>query len=128
MIGVIIATHGAMAGAALELCEMLVGAKEKVETIGFHPGEDLGELMEKFERALAAVDGPALILTDIKGGSPCNVAMAMQRLHGNVKVICGFNIPLLLHVFDMREETEDLKELAQEAVAVGKRAMGPAAE
>lgn len=127
MTGVIIATHGTMAGAALELCEMLTGTKEKVETIGFCPGEGLEELMEKYEKALAAIDGPTLILTDIKGGSPCNVAMAMQQMHENVKVVSGFNIPLLLHVFDIREETEDLEELVEEAVAVGKGAMRPVA-
>ena len=47
MIGVIIATHGTMAGAALDLCKMLTGEKEKVETIGFYPGEGLEELMEE---------------------------------------------------------------------------------
>ena len=43
MIGVIIATHGTMAGAALDLCKMLTGEKEKVETIGFDTPEDLAQ-------------------------------------------------------------------------------------
>ena len=120
MIGVIIATHGTMAGAALDLCKMLTGEKEKVETIGFYPGEGLEELMEKYEQAIAALDGPTLILTDIKGGSPCNVAMVMEKLHENVRVISGFNVPLLLHLFDIREDTEDMEELMEEAVTVGK--------
>ena len=123
MTGVIIATHGTMASAALELCEMLTGTKEKVETIGFCPGDSLEELMERFEKAIAALDGPTLILTDIKGGSPCNVAMVMQKLHENVRVISGFNVPLLLHLFDTREEAEDLEELMDEVIAVGKGAM-----
>ena len=74
--------------------------------------------------AIAALDGPTLILTDIKGGSPCNVAMVMEKLHENVRVISGFNVPLLLHLFDIREDTEDMEELMKEAVTVGKGSVG----
>lgn len=123
MIGVIIATHGTMAKAALELCEMFVGPKEHVETIGFCPGESLEELVEKYEKALAALDGPTLILTDIKGGSPCNVAMAMQQTHENVKVISGFNIPLLLDILDMQEEADNMEKMVEDAIAAGKDAI-----
>ena len=124
MTGVIIAAHGNLAQAALEMCEMLTGKKEQVRTIAFCPGDSLEMLLESYEEALAALGAqPVLIVTDIKGGSPCNVAMAMQSMHANVRVLTGFSVPLLLHIFDTREETQELEELAEDAIETGKSAM-----
>ena len=123
MINVIIATHGKLASAALELCEMLTGEKENVQTIGFFPGDSIETLTDCFQTALASMEGKTLIVTDIQGGSPCNVAMVMQSLHADVRVISGFSIPLLLEIFDLREDDGELDVLIQNVIPVGREAM-----
>lgn len=123
MIDIIIATHGKLASAALELCEMLTGEKDHVQTIGFLPGDSIETLTERFQTALASVEDKTLILTDIQGGSPCNVAMVMKSIYPDVVVITGFNIPLLLEIFDLREDDGTLESLIQEVVPIGREAM-----
>lgn len=123
MTGIIIASHGKMAAASLELCEMLMGTQDKVETIGFCQGDSLETLMERYEKAIEKLGGSILVFTDLRGGSPCNVAMAMQNLHSNVRAVCGFNIPMLLQALDMRSTTEDVEELIREVTLLGKEAI-----
>lgn len=122
MTGVIIAAHGSMAKAMLELAEMLAGEREGVQTIGFEPGDSLDMLIERFTTALGAAEtgGGVVILADIKGGSPCNVATLMQKTKNNVRVVHGVNVPMLLQVLDDREAGATLEEITENAVEIGK--------
>lgn len=123
MTGLIISAHGKLASAMLETVEMLTGTQENVRTIGFCPGDSLETLIEAYECALRELncDG-ALILTDIRGGSPNNVALAMQKNHPEVRVIAGVNVPMALHILDMRDELA-LEDLAREAIDIGRRSI-----
>jgi len=126
MIGIIIAAHGVMAPAALELAGMFLGEQERTECISFQPGDSLDVLMERFQaaiRTLGTEDG-ILVLTDLEGGSPCNVATLYQKTMKNIRVVYGFNIPMLLEVLDAREQTTDPDELAEAALQAGVRDMG----
>ncbi|EDM98776.1 PTS system fructose IIA component [Pseudoflavonifractor capillosus ATCC 29799] len=126
MTGVILAAHGTMAFSALELAEMLTGEKERVECIGFQAGDSLENLLERFQAAIDALgtENGILILTDLKGGSPCNAATLMQKTRENIRTVYGFSIPMLLQAFEGREETDDLDELAEGVLEVGAFAMG----
>ena len=125
MVGLILATHGTMAAAALDVASML-GEQEKVSCISFLAGDSLETLMDRFQTAIAelgTVDG-VLILTDLKGGSPCNVATLYQKTTSNVQALYGFNVPMLLELLDAREQTSALDKLVQAALDAGAREMG----
>ena len=126
MIGVILAAHGSMAASALELAELLHGSAERVECISFRPGDSLEQLLERYQAAAAALgtEQGILILTDLKGGSPCNVATLLQKTMKNVRTVYGFNVPMLLQAFEGRTRTEDLDELTEDVLGIGKFAIG----
>jgi mannose PTS system EIIA component len=61
-------------------------------------------------------DGPVLVLTDMLGGTPCNVAR--QLVEGRqARVIAGVNVPMLLRAITYQQEP--LEELVMRALAGG---------
>lgn len=78
--------------------------------------ENLIPTLEAVAKKLAASDG-ILILTDLYGSTPCNIALTLERYH-NVQVIAGLNLPMLLKV--MNYPQLPLTLLAQKALCGGK--------
>lgn len=125
MTGLIIATHGEMAKAVLEVSEILMGEQEKVEVIGFCPGDSLEILLERFKNAFDRLADceDILITVDIKGGSPCNAATVMKAQHPNAHLVTGVNIPLLLQFFEDRYGETPIEESMQNIMEVGRTAI-----
>ena len=122
MIGLIIATHGDLAASALEAAELLVGEQEQVETIGFRPGDSLELLLERFTQAIKRLEEceEILVLTDIKGGSPCNAATVMKAKNPKLRVVAGLSIPLLAQFFESKANGETLADSIDELIEIGK--------
>ena len=122
MTGLIIATHGDLAASALEAAELLVGEQEQVETIGFRPGDSLELLLERFTQAIKQLEEceEILVLTDIKGGSPCNAATVMKAKNPKLRVVAGLSIPLLAQFFESKANGETLADSIDELIDIGK--------
>ena len=122
MTGLIIATHGDLAASALEAAELLVGEQEQVETIGFRPGDSLELLLERFTQAIQRLEEceEILVLTDIKGGSPCNAATVMKAKNPKLRVVAGLSIPLLAQFFESKANGETLADSIDELIEIGK--------
>lgn len=122
MTGLIIATHGDLAASALEAAELLVGEQEQVETIGFRPGDSLELLLERFTQAIKRLEDceEILVLTDIKGGSPCNAATVMKAKNPKLRVVAGLSIPLLAQFFESKANGETLADSMDELIEIGK--------
>ena len=120
--GLIIATHGDLAASALEAAELLVGEQEQVETIGFRPGDSLELLLERFTQAIKRLEEceEILVLTDIKGGSPCNAATVMKAKNPKLRVVAGLSIPLLAQFFESKANGETLADSIDELIEIGK--------
>jgi PTS system mannose-specific IIA component len=77
MIGVVVVTHGQLATELLNAAETIVGelARFTAVSIGWH--EDTEDARSEIAAAVARVDGDTgvLILTDMFGGTPSNLAM-----------------------------------------------------
>ena len=60
-----------------------------------------------------------LILTDMFGGNPTNIALSLLGKH-NVEVVTGVNLPMLLKVFPNRQKSlSELAEIARKAGSEG---------
>jgi PTS system ascorbate-specific IIA component len=84
------------------------------------PQETLALALAELAR-LPAGQG-VLILTDVFGATPCNVA---QRLCGDprVRLLTGANLPMLLRALSYRHEP--LESMAQKALAGGMQGIAP---
>ena len=105
MIGVVIVTHGNLACEFRAALEHVVGPQEQVETICIGPDDDLDARRTDMLAALAKVDSGdgVVVLTDMFGGSPSNLAIsAMEK--PDVEVVAGVNLPMLVKLASVRGE------------------------
>ncbi|MCY1226979.1 PTS system, mannose/fructose/sorbose family, IIA component [compost metagenome] len=75
-------------------------------------------MLAEARRRLAAVceDNGALVLTDIFGATPANIAARLAE-PGRVRVLAGVNLPMLVRAICYR--TEKLDQLVNKALAGG---------
>ena len=82
---------------------------------------EVSETVRRLTDAAQRLDKGAgvIILTDMFGGTPTNLALALLATH-KVEVVTGANLPMLLKVFSAREKNlEELAQLAGEAGSKG---------
>jgi PTS system mannose-specific IIA component len=58
-----------------------------------------------------------LILTDLFGSTPSNIAKALKN-NANIRIVCGLNLPMLMRVMNYPNATID--ELAEKALSGGR--------
>jgi len=128
MIGVVIVTHGNLACEFRAALEHVVGPQEQVETISIGPDDDLDERRTDMLAALAKVDSGdgVVVLTDMFGGSPSNLAIsAMEK--SDVEVVAGVNLPMLVKLASVRGEC-GLEEAISQAQEAGRKYISVASQ
>ena len=128
MIGVVIVTHGNLACEFRAALEHVVGPQEQVETICIGPDDDLDARRTDMLAALASVDsgGGVVVLTDMFGGSPSNLAIsAMEK--PDVEVVAGVNLPMLVKLASVRGEC-GLEEAIAQAQEAGRKYISVASQ
>jgi PTS system mannose-specific IIA component len=118
MIGVIVATHGEFGLALLATLRMILGETEGIAAIDLVAQDSMESFQAKMEKALDAVDPKglgALLLVDMLGGTPFNVALRLAQTR-KLQVVTGVNLPMLIKAASDREEAQ-LERLAQDVQA-----------
>ena len=119
MIGVVVVTHGQLARELLHAAETIVGDLPRFTAVSIGWHDDTQDAREEIAQAIARVqqgDG-VLVLTDMFGGTPANLAMSFLAAD-NVEVITGVNLPMLIKLAGVSAQTELLgvaRELRDEA-------------
>jgi PTS system mannose-specific IIA component len=121
MIGIVIITHGNLAREFRSVLEHVVGPQSQIAAIAITPDDDMEERREAILRAMKSVDtGDGLVLlTDMFGGTPSNLAISAMN-GANVEVIAGVNLPMLIKLARVREESH-LREAADAARDAGQK-------
>lgn len=106
MVGILLGSHGYFAKEALASAEMIVGNQENIASFSLEEQMDLEATILSAQESYQSLDRTSgvLILTDIQGGTPSNVAMVIQRKNENTYVLAGFNLPLLIEALLNREK------------------------
>ena len=127
MTGLVLVTHAGLAGALKSAAEMIVGSIDSCATVEVTPGEHADDIMARVVSAVEAVsaDG-AIIMTDLFGGTPSNMAMSFLK-EGCVEVLTGVNLPMLIEFCSKRQRMA-VAELAAELQRSGREAIIVAGE
>ena len=92
--GVVVAGHGDFAAGMRDAVERVAGAQERLATVSNH-GLDaeriVAVLVEAVDRVRADV-----IFTDLPAGSCTLAARRLAKTRGNISVVTGANLPMLL--------------------------------
>lgn len=127
MKGIVIVTHGNLGASLIETAEIINGAKaDAITSVSISPDDNVDLLQEKVARGIKVVNRNRgiLILTDMFGGTPSNLSYAFLE-EGQIEVVSGVNLPILLHALGVREK-KSLTELAKSLELVGKRSISMA--
>ena len=128
MTGILIITHARLGQELIGAAEFILGSLEKVEHVAVeanHSPEMLSQKIKKGISRLSNADG-VLILTDMFGGTPNNIALSFLE-EGKVEVVTGVNLPMLIKAVTERGR-HDLNGLGREACRAGKEAIASAGE
>jgi PTS system mannose-specific IIA component len=134
-LGVVVVTHGQLATELVNSAEMIVGDLPHFAAVSIgwhddveHAREAINEAIVRV-RASAGVEGdeqtPVLVLTDMFGGTPANLAVTFVT--PQVEVITGVNLPMLIKLA-RPQKASDLVSLAREMREHGRNAIWVASE
>jgi PTS system mannose-specific IIA component len=121
MIGLVIVTHGRLAEEFLDAMEHVVGPQRAVMPISIGPDDDMERRRADIVKAVALVESGqgVIILTDMFGGTPSNLAISVMEETG-VEVIAGLNLPMLIKLASVRG-SEDLQTCVAAAQDAGRK-------
>lgn len=109
-VGVLLLTHEGIGSAMLAVATRLLRQlplKTDVFELAFD--EDPGAALPRASAAMRRVDSGdgVLVLTDLYGASPSNVAAELARLGTPARRVSGLSLPMLLRVMNYPEQALD---------------------
>ena len=111
-VGIIVVAHADYGSAMLRTAEFILGTLSDCTSISVDIAQEVPETVRRLDDAAQRLDKGAgvIILTDMFGGTPTNLALSLLGSH-NVEVVTGVNLPMLLKVFTLSRKAP-LAELA----------------
>ena len=132
-LGVVVVTHGQLATELVNSAEMIVGDLPHFTAVSIGWHEDVDQAREEIGRAIERVTvtedngqrGGVLVLTDMFGGTPANLAVTYVSDH--VEVITGVNLPMLIKLARPQKDA-DLLTIARDMREDGRNAIWVASD
>lgn len=116
----ILMSHGNLASALIESAKMILGDLSDYDIVAMQVDDTFNDVEEKLASLLDKhKDKNILIMTDIYGGTPFNIASKFYRKNDNICLISGVNLDMVIEYFssDMHDNT---KKLIDELISVSK--------
>jgi PTS system mannose-specific IIA component len=120
LVGILIITHNGLGDSLIDCVRHVLGvAPAHVRALSVLAKDDAARKEEEARALIAQLDKGrgVLLLSDIYGATPCNIAMRLCE-PGRVAGVAGVNLPMLLRVACY--SNRPLEELVQRAVDGGK--------
>jgi PTS system mannose-specific IIA component len=121
MIGLVLVSHGNLGVALRDAMEHVVGPQRYVATVSVEADADIETQRLEIAAKVAEVDtgDGVVVLTDMFGGTPCNLSMSMLE-QSHVEVIAGVNLPMLVKLAKIRG-SHKLADAVHIAEAAGRK-------
>ncbi len=120
MIGIFLITHGSLGESLVQCaCHVLNKRPQQIVQLGVSSQDDpldVFPLAQDMMRLIDTGEG-VLLLTDIFGATPSNIALKLLQ-PGRVEGVAGVNLPMLLRALTYREK--DMETLVTRAVSGGR--------
>ncbi|EAU53802.1 PTS sugar transporter subunit IIA [Mariprofundus ferrooxydans] len=122
MIGIVMIGHAHIASQMNEALQHILGEQPLIATVDINDESSTESLAAQLERKIRSCDvgDGVLLLADMFGGTPCNIAMGFLQA-GRVEVVSGFNLPLLIKAATIRDKAASVSELANHVVDSGRQ-------
>ena len=120
MIGLLVIAHGSVGKDMVTCAEQVLGDKiPSLVCLGVKHRDGMGKMLQEAKDAIAMLDegDGVLVLSDVFGATPCNIAAKLAQV-GKVEVVSGLSVPMLFRVINYRHLP--LPQLVDKALAGGK--------
>lgn len=117
--------HDDIGAAMLASAENILGpSPSRIWNLPVAAEDSLESIDRRARHMLDRIQQPegTLVLTDLLGSTPCNVAAKLEIL-GKVRVVAGLNLPMLLRVIS--HASDDLPHLVEIALEGGRQGVIP---
>ena len=120
MIGILLITHGTFGESLIQnVCHVLNKRPPLIGQLGVSAQDDPLDILPMAKLLLKEVDGGegVLVLTDILGASPSNLALKLLE-PGRVEGVAGVSLPMMLRALTYRKN--GMETLLQKAISGGR--------
>jgi PTS system ascorbate-specific IIA component len=110
MIGILLMTHAPLGSAFIQAAaHVFHGKPERLEAIDVIADQNIDDVVRLANEAVARLnDGSGvLVMTDVMGGTPSNCCRKIGH-PGEVAVIAGISLPMLLRAITYRQDDLDV--------------------
>jgi PTS system mannose-specific IIA component len=121
MIGILVLTHGELGSQFIHTARLIgLSSEEAVVALSIDPSDSPDILRDQISQTIKKLDSGegVLILTDLFGGTPCNLSLSFLA-DGKVEVVTGLNLPMMIKAINSRLD-HDLGALAKNASEAGR--------
>ena len=127
-VGVVVVTHGQLATELVNAAEMIVGDLPAFTAVSIGWHDDVEVARDVIAQAISKVDHGrgVLLLTDMFGGTPSNLAMTFLEAD-RVEVVTGVSLPMLIKLAKAPDAI-DLLALAHSLCEHGRAAIRVASD
>ncbi|MGQ9659580.1 MAG: PTS sugar transporter subunit IIA [Thermochromatium sp.] len=120
-VGILLITHDRLGRDLLRIAGEILGRTPVgvacCEVVNDTPPEEILQCCRQLAATIDQGDG-VLVLTDLYGSTPANVARAFANSRAQVRVVSGLNLPMLLRTLNYI--TLDLEGLTEKALSGGR--------
>lgn len=95
MQNLVLVSHGEFCVALKKSTEMIMGYQPNIYAVPLLPSEGVEEYKSKLEDVLSKLDD-FVVLADLLGGTPCNVASKMIMEGKTFPLYAGMNMPMVI--------------------------------
>ncbi len=115
MHNIILVTHGEFAVGIKSSAELILGDQGNISLVSVTDKETISQVQAMIEERIAAFDchDPAVILTDIIGGSTTQAAIKCVSDRKLLYLISGLNLGLLLEIITLDLDSDDAGNTAK---------------
>lgn len=123
MTNILVLTHGNLAKEFVSIAETITQTSDLAVPVCFSLEMDQTEFNARINDAMASFDNdrPIIILTDLFGGTPSNLAIPFIQEH-RVEVVTGLNLSMLLYLIN-HSAKKSFDELCKGVKQAGKEAI-----
>jgi len=113
LVGGVVVTHGQLARELVNAAETIVGEIRHITAVSIGWQDDVETAREAIKVAIDQVnDGSGvLVLTDVLGGTPTNIAASFMGIEP-IEIVTGVNLPMVIKLASQHQE-EDLATVAR---------------
>lgn len=129
MKNIVLISHGKMADGVKSSLEMIIGKQEHVHAVSLKEDSDNIQFENDLSEKMKALKGRTLIISDLLGGTPCNVAVKNYLENEEIDIMAGMSLPLVIEsALNPDATTSELLKLTRPGIVDVKKAMNKAEE